>query len=774
MRPVYVDIHIHTSENPDELNSAYDTRSLVSGVERMADGSDALISLTDHNSINKSAYLALLENATPSIHLLLGAELHIKNYETAPAYHCHIIWDCAVNENNIDALNAILDSLYPKKQVEKMDSSIPDISRIINAFDNYEFVLLPHGGQTHATFNKSIPSGIKFDTTLMRSIYYNQFDGFTARSNEGLEETVEYFRRLGIAEFVNLVTCSDNYNPLRYPEAKDPLASPFLPTWMFADPTFDGLRLSLSEKTRLFYSIQKPRSWSEYIKSVHLKNERIDLDISLTPGLNVIIGGSSSGKTLLVDSIYRKLCEKSFEDSPYKRFNVENLEVYNPSSTHPHYLQQNYIIEILNPDSDKGIENIEIIRNVFPEDAELKTKVGDGITKLREDVSHLLQCVERIEVLEEALRKVPSIGRLIVKGEIKRNVVSGLVPSSEVRSSIQYDERTYHSHVQSLDGIRKLFTVNPFADDHLGALDEIEKELKHLRSISELEKSVYQIIVDGKREYDESLREQSYENQQKSHNLETLLESITEYVKLQRRFKDILASISSYSITVETREIESMGHHLYLENHFKLSKERVLDTFNECLKTQYSISDFDSVSPNSLMRSRFRQRAPKISSYDEFIEKVVEQFTKLNKTLYRIRTKDNRSFDELSAGWKTSVLLDIILDYDKDMVPVIIDQPEDNLASAYINDGLVKAIKKTKSHKQIILVSHNATIPMLADAQNIIYCKNENGSIIIRSAPLEGKLDGVPVLDLIARITDGGKPSIKKRVKKYNLKKYTD
>ena len=116
----------------------------------------------------------------------------------------------------------------------------------------------------------------------------------------------------------------------------------------------------------------------------------------------------------------------------------------------------------------------------------------------------------------------------------------------------------------------------------------------------------------------------------------------------------------------------------------------------------------------------------------------------------------------------------IILGYNKDIAPIIIDQPEDNLATKYINDGLVEAVKKVKRNKQIILVSHNATIPMMGDAQQIIYCNNADGKIIIRSAPLEGEINGKPVLDYIASITDGGKSSIKKRVKKYNLKKFKD
>ena len=70
------------------------------------------------------------------------------------------------------------------------------------------------------------------------------------------------------------------------------------------------------------------------------------------------------------------------------------------------------------------------------------------------------------------------------------------------------------------------------------------------------------------------------------------------------------------------------------------------------------------------------------------------------------------------------------------------------------------------------MVSHNATIPMLGDAQNVILCKNEGGVITIRSAPLEGEIHGTDVVDHVAEITDGGKVSVKKRVKKYNLKRF--
>ena len=70
----------------------------------------------------------------------------------------------------------------------------------------------------------------------------------------------------------------------------------------------------------------------------------LDIDVQFSSGLNVVIGGSSSGKTLLVDSIWRKLSKKSFENSDYKDFDVENINVVNPSEMTPHYLGQNYIM----------------------------------------------------------------------------------------------------------------------------------------------------------------------------------------------------------------------------------------------------------------------------------------------------------------------------------------------------------------------------------------------------------------------------------------------
>jgi molybdopterin/thiamine biosynthesis adenylyltransferase len=101
LEPIYIDLHIHTSENPDKLNAAYDVSTLHEKVQECAVGSPCLISLTDHNTINKAAYLHAM-SLFPN--LLIGAELHVRNYRDEPPYHCHIFFRSLVDADTIDAL----------------------------------------------------------------------------------------------------------------------------------------------------------------------------------------------------------------------------------------------------------------------------------------------------------------------------------------------------------------------------------------------------------------------------------------------------------------------------------------------------------------------------------------------------------------------------------------------------------------------------------------------------------------------------------------------
>lgn len=53
---------------------------------------------------------------------------------------------------------------------------------------------------------------------------------------------------------------------------------------------------------------------------------------------------------------------------------------------------------------------------------------------------------------------------------------------------------------------------------------------------------------------------------------------------------------------------------------------------------------------------------------------------------------------------------------------VIIDQPEDDLNNQTIYDDVIKLIRKLKPSAQFIFATHNANIPVLGDAEQVIAC----------------------------------------------------
>jgi len=767
---VYLDLHIHTSENPDRLNQAYDLRALRQKIEAAAEGCPCLISLTDHNTINKAAYIQAVDLFD---NLLLGAELHIRNYDNAPPYHCHIFFRLArIDEPSIDAINRTLDDLYPRKVVSEADR-IPKIEEIAKRFDEFEFVLLPHAGQSHSTFDSSIPAGVHFDSTIERSIYYNYFDGFTARSNAGLERTHEYFERLGIREFINLITSTDNYCPNKYPQAKAKDAAPFVPTWMLASPTFNGLRLSLSESDRLVYG-ERPDSWAEYIRHVSLANEMIDVDVTLTPGLNVVIGGSSSGKTLFVDSVYRRIAG-GFEESDYRNthYGVEEIEVQNPSGQTPHYLPQNYIVKVCDQkDRENTVDRISLLKSVFPGDADERKTIENGLIELGESLQAMVDAAAQIEQLEDALKRIPLLSALIVTKLIKRNPLKYLKPTERDVETFKYPSAMHTRHVKNLTDIDEFLKRNPLVQHDASLVEKLKAELAIALSASQTESRVREIIEEHAAHIDEQQKADDRETNTKKKSFGSLLTSIRRYMKSDRVFYQSRDKISKFSIKSTTREIEAMGHCLFIDNEFELTKEKFLEVLNQMLRKERRVDSFDAITPHALSSDGFRKRDPKINDNDDLQREVMARFQTMNRKKYRIITKDGKDFDQLSAGWKTSVILDLVLGCSNDTAALIIDQPEDNLATTYINSGLLQAIKKCKASRQIILVSHNATIPMLGDAQNVIVCRNDDKFITIRSSPLEGVIDGRDVVDVIASTTDGGKISIKKRVKKYNLKRF--
>lgn len=115
---------------------------------------------------------------------------------------------------------------------------------------------------------------------------------------------------------------------------------------------------------------------------------------------------------------------------------------------------------------------------------------------------------------------------------------------------------------------------------------------------------------------------------------------------------------------------------------------------------------------------------------------------------------------DLSRGQKCTALLPILLARRDN--PLIIDQPEDNLDNHFIFETVVNAVRRMKKRRQMIFITHNANIPVLAEAE-LVLVMNSDGRV--------GAIEKCGTVDecreQIIDLLEGGREAFELRSKRY-------
>jgi len=127
-----------------------------------------------------------------------------------------------------------------------------------------------------------------------------------------------------------------------------------------------------------------------------------------------------------------------------------------------------------------------------------------------------------------------------------------------------------------------------------------------------------------------------------------------------------------------------------------------------------------------------------------------------------------KNLNELSPGEKGLLLLVFYLQLDKDNIPLVIDQPEDNLDNDSIFAVLAKCIRVAKENRQVILVTHNPNLAIGADAEQIVYVKLEKAKNYKFSYET-GAIENPRINKIIVDILEGSQPAFVKRRLKYEI-----
>jgi AAA domain, putative AbiEii toxin, Type IV TA system len=126
----------------------------------------------------------------------------------------------------------------------------------------------------------------------------------------------------------------------------------------------------------------------------------------------------------------------------------------------------------------------------------------------------------------------------------------------------------------------------------------------------------------------------------------------------------------------------------------------------------------------------------------------------------------SRDFSRLSLGQQQSILLTLMLCSDERTSPLLIDQPEDNLDGEFIYSSLVPVLRRAKERRQIIIVTHNANIAILGDAEQIVVLKgtNEGSKIVAR-----GSIDDAATCTTACNVLEGAREAFQRRAKIYGF-----
>ena len=127
---------------------------------------------------------------------------------------------------------------------------------------------------------------------------------------------------------------------------------------------------------------------------------------------------------------------------------------------------------------------------------------------------------------------------------------------------------------------------------------------------------------------------------------------------------------------------------------------------------------------------------------------------------------DGKALSHLSPGERGTLLLVFYLLVDRSNMPIIVDQPEENLDNQTVYRLLIPVIKEIKKSRQIIMVTHSPNIAVVCDAEQIIHTSiyRENGNEVVYTM---GSIESPQINKYLIDVLEGTRPAFDNRDSKY-------
>ena len=291
------DLHLHTPKSSDYKDKSVTVSEIINALKS---NNIRVAGITDHHIIDIEYIRELQRLAGNEITILPGVEIRTSG---GGAENIHLIG--IFKEDSNDAkLEKIQSDLFSKggindqKEKGRNDNEIyVDLKTAFSIIRDNGGISIIHCGSKSSGLDSETTNSLPYGQALKADISEN-VDIFEVGKLDDVNDYKKYV-------FTNIsprpiILSSDNHNIKDYENSRY--------TWIKADPSFEGLRQTLYEpEERVSYKEPVSKKSYNIIKSISINSPEIyNKTICFSPYLNTIIGGRSSGKSLLLASIAKK------------------------------------------------------------------------------------------------------------------------------------------------------------------------------------------------------------------------------------------------------------------------------------------------------------------------------------------------------------------------------------------------------------------------------------------------------------------------------------
>lgn len=371
-----------------------------------------------------------------------------------------------------------------------------------------------------------------------------------------------------------------------------------------------------------------------------------------------------------------------------------------------------------------------------------------------------------LDSLSEDERKVITTKLEKIKQTVLKFWINELNKEKERLNAIKQNKAQEVESIQTSAEYKKGFEYFQKNKEYRELQDQLKIEVEKLASIKEIDKIIQQLRI----------------------NIDTIVQSVTDnhfeyYNRIKSLMDNLFFEYSNVSISLK-RYLKEDQLRLFLEGRHNLrgrERQEYLDSFVK----EYKLEHIKEITKQYLIDALSSQLEYKGSYVANNVASELLSTNWFGITYYLEYEKD--SFNDMSQGKKSFVILKLLLDFSDKKCPILLDQPEDSLDNRAIFNELVEYLRKKKLDRQLLIVTHNSNVVVSADSENVIVA-NQNGAenknrdnikfqyvngSLENTKPKNKKeniiLESQGIREHVCEILEGGVEAFKKREQKYGI-----